>query len=36
MFDIVRNIMEDTIERVMNLVVPLDTFDFDWDETEEI
>lgn len=36
MFDIVRNIMEDTIERVMNWVVPLDTFDFDWDETEEI
>ena len=36
MFDIVRNIMEDAIERVMAWVVPLDTFDFDWDETEEI
>lgn len=36
MFNVVRNIMEDTIERIMNWAVPLDTFDFDWEDDEHI
>lgn len=36
MFDIVRNIMESTIERIMNWAVPLDTFNTDWNEEDSI
>lgn len=36
MFDTVRNIMESTIEKVMSWAIPLDTFNFDWDEEDHI
>lgn len=34
MFDTIRNIMEGTLERVMNWAVPLDTFNFELKDEE--
>ena len=36
MFDVIRNIMESTLEKIMNWAVPLDTFPMNWDDEEDI